>query len=110
MRIIFVGSEIQKYEWDLIRVGVSPESLDAINQAMIAALSSTRKHALGLIEVFEIKDEALHSILGRRDREVYSHMLVSTIDVDMISVRISSFRASPMLSNENLIQLLSRNT
>ena len=34
-----------------------------------------RPHALGWIEAFEIRDEALHPSLGRRDGDFYSHML-----------------------------------
>jgi acyl-CoA oxidase len=75
LRTIFVGSEIQRYAGVLIGLGVSADSLEAMNQAMIAALGKVRKHALGLIEAYEIKDEALHSILGRKDGKVYEHMI-----------------------------------
>ena len=85
MRIIFVGSEIQRYAGILIGIGVSAESLEAINQAMLKALFETRKHALGLVEAFEIKDEALISILGRKDGDVYRHMLDNAKNVNPLN-------------------------
>jgi acyl-CoA oxidase len=75
LRTIFVGSEIQRYAGVLIGLGVSTDCLEIMNQAMIAALGKVRKNALGLIEAYEVKDEALQSILGRKDGKVYENMI-----------------------------------
>ena len=75
LRLIYAATGIERYSGILQRCGVTAESLDIIKAAMISAFQLIRPHALGLIEAFEIKDEALHSVLGRRDGNVYPEML-----------------------------------
>ena len=75
LRLIYGVCELERYFGILLTVGVSLESLDLMKNAMIDALKNTRQHALGLIEAFEIRDEALHSVLGRKDGDIYKHML-----------------------------------
>ena len=75
LRLIYAGSELEKYAGVLRNCGVTAENLDIIKNTTIHALQAVRPHALGLIEAYEIRDESLHSILGRKDGDVYNHML-----------------------------------
>ncbi|OMJ88541.1 hypothetical protein SteCoe_9491 [Stentor coeruleus] len=74
LRKIYVASEIEKYSGILMNCGVKYETFETIQQDSVHALSLVRPNALGLIEAFELKDEALHSILGRKDGDVYNQM------------------------------------
>ena len=42
---------------------------------MVDSFKFIRKHALGLIEAFELSDDTLNSILGRKDGKIYQHLL-----------------------------------
>ena len=75
LRIIYAAGELERCEGVLIGLGVDPECFDVIKRESIKAFASVRKHALGLVEAFEISDEALNSVLGRKDGDVYAHML-----------------------------------
>ena len=75
LRFLYAATELEKYEGILIGLGVNPEKLDIIKIEMNEALKYIRKHALGLIEAYELNDESLNSIIGRRDGDFYRHML-----------------------------------
>jgi acyl-CoA oxidase len=75
LRLIFAASELEKYEGILLHLGVSAENLDFLRNEMINSLKYIRNHALGLIEAFELNDETLNSILGRKDGRIYENML-----------------------------------
>ena len=75
LRLIFAASELEKYEGVLIHLGVNPEHLDFMRNEMVDSFKFIRKHALGLIEAFELSDDTLNSILGRKDGKIYQHLL-----------------------------------
>ena len=75
LRVIYAAGELERYEGILIGMGLDSECFDVIKRESIKAFGQVRKHALGLVEAFELSDECLNSVLGRRDGEVYPAML-----------------------------------
>lgn len=75
LRRIYFGSEIEKFLGDLLVIGVNVAAIDGIKEMFIESLNALRPDALGLIEAFERNDEALNSILGRKDGNIYEHLL-----------------------------------
>lgn len=69
LRIIYIGSIIDKYRADLIGLGVS--NINELKQLALASLTEIRKNALVLIEAFEIPDEVLNTAIGQRNGEAY---------------------------------------
>ena len=75
LRFLYAADHIVKYEGILIGLGVNSEKLDLIKREMIETLKFIKKHALGLVEAYELNDESLNSIIGRKDGDFYRHML-----------------------------------
>ena len=75
LRAIYAAGELERYEGVLIGLGVEAECFDLIKRESIKAFVIVRKNALGLVEAFEMRDEALNSVLGRKDGNVYENML-----------------------------------
>ena len=85
LRVIYAATELEKYAGDLFNVGVSLKTLETIKEDYLNALSITRNNALSLIEAFEIKDETLNSALGRKDGDVYNHILEYSRNINPIN-------------------------
>ena len=75
LRQVFAVSELEKCHGDLIRAGVSGETLDKMKTVQLEGFEKIRPDALGLIEVFEISDESLNSAISTQDGKVYQNML-----------------------------------
>jgi len=75
LRQIFAVSELEKFYGTLLRVGVNPDVLDNMKTVLIESLDRTRNEAIGLIEAFELPDETLCSVIGRKDGNIYPAMV-----------------------------------
>ena len=75
LRQVYATCELERFSGELVRAGLTSECLDRLKQVQIEGLDKIRPNALGMVEVFEIGDEALNSVIGRKDGMVYQHML-----------------------------------
>lgn len=75
LRQIYAISELEKFHGTLLRVGISGEILDKMKEVLISALDKVRNDAIGLIEAFEVPDETLCSVIGRKDGKIYPAMI-----------------------------------
>jgi Acyl-CoA oxidase len=62
---LYTAIELSRYAGILEITGVSCDSIDLIKTEMTQALSSIGKHALGLIEAFELSDQIFNSTIRR---------------------------------------------
>ena len=75
LRQVFAVSELEKFHGELVRAGVSGETLDRLKSVQLEGFEKIRPNALGLIESFHIGDETLNSVIGNRDGNIYSNMI-----------------------------------
>ena len=75
LRQVFAVSELEKFHGELVRAGVSGETLDKFKTVQLEGFEKIRPDALGLIESFHISDENLNSVIGKKDGNIYSNMI-----------------------------------
>jgi hypothetical protein len=75
LRQIFATSELERFNGELARAGVSGESLDRIKAVQLEGFDKIRPDALGLVEIFEVDDEVLNSVIARKNGLIYQDML-----------------------------------
>ena len=75
LRQVFAVSELEKFHGELIRAGVTGETLDKMKTVQLEGLEKIRPDALGLIGAFEITNESVNSVIAGTDGMVYRDML-----------------------------------
>ena len=75
LRLIFATSELERFQGELVRAGMNLDTIQALKNVQLEAFVKTRPNALGLIEVFEISDEALNSVISNKDGLIYQNMI-----------------------------------
>jgi acyl-CoA oxidase len=75
VRQVFAVSELEKFHGELVRAGARTDLIEKLKGVQLEAFEKLRPDALGLVEVFEIPDEGLNSVIARTDGKVYEHML-----------------------------------
>lgn len=78
IRQVFATTELERFHGELLRSGISPDTLDSFKRVQLEGLDRIRPDALGLIEAFEVDDECLNSVIGNKDGLVYQNMLRTT--------------------------------
>lgn len=85
LRQIYAITELEKYHGVLVNLGASVTLLDKMKLVLLDALNSTRNNAIALIEGFEIPDEVLNSVIGRKDGEIYPAMIFAAKHLNPIN-------------------------
>ena len=75
LRVIFAVSELTKWHPTLLRQGMEGSVVDSLTDLLHKAYGATRPNALALIEAFEIPDQTLNSVIGKREGNIYPSML-----------------------------------
>jgi len=85
LRQIYAIAKLEKFSGILLRVGLTPDILGKMKDTLIQALDRVRNDAIGLVETFEFSDEALCSVLGRKDGNIYPAMLDASKNLNPIN-------------------------
>ena len=75
LRQIFATSELERFHGELVRAGMKIDMIQGLKDVQLEAYEKIRPNALGLIEVFEISDEALNSVIAKKDGLIYQNMI-----------------------------------
>ena len=85
LRQVFALSELEKFHGELVRGGVSGETLDQMKVLLLEGFEKIRPDALGLIGAFEVANESLNSVIAGTDGMVYRDMLKASKDLNPLN-------------------------
>ncbi|CAG9334089.1 unnamed protein product [Blepharisma stoltei] len=85
LRQIYAVSKLEKFSGILLRVGLVPDILEKMKDTLIQVLNRVRNDAIGLVETFEFSDEALCSVIGRKDGNIYPAMIDASKNLNPIN-------------------------
>jgi len=85
LRQVFAVSELERFHGELVRAGLTGETLDKLKSVQLGGLEKIRPDALALIGAFEIADESLNSAIIGNDGNVYTNMLKVNKEYNMLN-------------------------